>query len=77
MGQIPLNKVSGPLSQSMGNTTLPLEYVSIVAIAILESGVGIRIATKSILEIHSFFNSLNNIFKLKCDFHLTDMSKIL
>lgn len=48
IGQIPLNKVSGPSSPSYDNTTLLVEHTSIVAIAILDSGAGISIATKSI-----------------------------
>ena len=45
---IELKKVSGIQTKDEGNTTLPINYKGIESIAILESGVGISIATKSI-----------------------------
>ena len=46
--QIPINKVGEYQAKDEGNTTLPLEMASIVSTAILDSGAGISIATKSI-----------------------------
>ena len=48
--QIPINKVGEYQAKDEGNTTLPLEMASIVSTAILDSGAGISIATKSIWE---------------------------
>ena len=45
-----LNKVSGIKGKDKGNTTLPVTYGGIQSIAILDSGVGISIATKTIWE---------------------------
>ena len=47
---IDLNKVDGITSKDKGNTTLPVNYKGIESIAILDSGVGISIATKTIWE---------------------------
>ena len=38
------------MGPSEGNTTLPVEHGSIISIAILDSGAGISVATKSLLE---------------------------
>ena len=46
-----LKKVSGIQAKDEGNTTLPVTYVGIQSIAILDSGFGISIATKGIWEI--------------------------
>ena len=42
-----MSKKIGP---SEGNTTLPVEHGSIISIAVLDSGAGISVATKSIWE---------------------------
>ena len=47
---ISINKVSGNIGPSEGNTTLPVEHGSIISIAILDSKAGISVATKSIWE---------------------------
>ena len=47
---IELKKVSGIQTKDEGNTTLPINYKGIESIAILDSGAGISIATKSIWE---------------------------
>ena len=47
---LPLNKVNGSTKKDEGNTTLPLEYEGVMSIAILDSGAGISIATRSIWE---------------------------
>ena len=47
---IELKKVSGIQTKDEGNTTLLINYKGIESIAILDSGVGINIATKSIWE---------------------------
>ena len=47
---ISINKVSKKIGPSEGNTTLPVEHGSIISIAILDSGAGISVATKSIWE---------------------------
>ena len=45
-----LNKVSGIKGKNKRKTTLPITYEGIQSIAILDSGVGISIATKTIWE---------------------------
>ena len=47
---IELKKVSGIQTKDEGNTTLPINHKGIESIAILDSGAGISIATKSIWE---------------------------
>ena len=47
---VELKKVSGIQTRDEGNTTLPIVYEGIESIAILDSGAGISIATKSIWE---------------------------
>ena len=47
---ISINKVSKKIGPSEGNTTHPVEHGSIISIAILDSGAGISVATKSIWE---------------------------
>ena len=47
---ISINKMSKKLGPSEGNTTLPVEHGSIISIAILDSGAGISVATKSLWE---------------------------
>ena len=48
---IPVNKVAYvPMSENIGNTTLPIEYNDYKAIAILDTGAGISIATKTVWE---------------------------
>ena len=48
--QVELHKVSGIQGKYEGNTTLQVNYEGIESIAILDSGVGISIATKTIWE---------------------------
>ena len=48
--QVELHKVSGIQGKDEGNTTLPVNYEGIESIAILDSGVGISIATITIWE---------------------------
>ena len=47
---VEVNKVMGLKVKDEGNTTLPVECEGIKTVAILDSGVGINIATKSIWE---------------------------
>ena len=47
---VELKKVNEIQSKDEGNTTLPITYEGIESIAILDSGAGISIATKSIWE---------------------------
>ena len=47
-GRVELNKVSGIQEKDEGNTTLPVNYEGIESMAILDSGAGISIATKTI-----------------------------
>ena len=47
---VELNKVSGVQEKDEGNTTLPMNYKGIKSMAILDSGAGISIATKTIWE---------------------------
>jgi len=47
---VSLNKLSQYCKKDEGNTTLPMEINDVVLTAILDSGVGLSIATKSILE---------------------------
>ena len=48
---MPINTVAYvPKLEDTGNTTLPLEYNDYKAIAILDTGAGVSIATKSIWE---------------------------
>ena len=47
---VPLNKVGEVIKKDEGNTTLPVEVESIISMAILDSGAGISIATKTIWE---------------------------
>ena len=47
---IELKKVSSIRTKDEGNTTLPINHKGIESIAILDSGAGISIATKSIWE---------------------------
>ena len=42
---LPFNNVNGNTNTDEGNTTLPLEYEGVMSISILDSGVGISIAT--------------------------------
>lgn len=46
--KVSVYRVSKRLGPSEGNTTLPVEHGSIISIAILDSGAGISVATKSI-----------------------------
>ena len=46
----PLNKVGEVIKKDEGNATLPVEVESIISMAILDSGAGISIATKTIWE---------------------------
>ena len=48
--RVEVNKVTGLKVKDAGNTTLPVECEGIKTIAILDSGAGISIATKSIWE---------------------------
>ena len=48
--RVPLNKVGEVIKKDEGNTTLPVEVESIISMAILDSGAGISIATKTIWE---------------------------
>ncbi len=49
--QVPLNKVSlQTIENEVGNTTLPVEFNDYKAIAILDTGAGVSIATKSMWE---------------------------
>ena len=49
--KVPINTVAYvPKSNDTGNTTLPLEYNDYKAIAILDTGVGVSIAMKSVWE---------------------------
>ena len=49
--KVPINTVAYvPKSNDTGNTTLPLEYNDYKAIAILDTGAGVSIATKSVWE---------------------------
>ena len=48
--RVELNKVSGIQEKDEGNTTLPVNYEGIESMAILDSGAGISIATKTIWE---------------------------
>ena len=46
---VPINKVSLQLTENeMGNTTLPVEFNDCKAMAILDTGAGVSIATKSL-----------------------------
>src|SRR5271156_2854577 len=47
---VPLNKVGKYYEDDEGNATLPMEIGKIVSTAILDSGAGVSIATKSIWE---------------------------
>src|SRR5271156_2648216 len=47
---VPLNKVGKYCEDNEGNATLPMEIGKIVSTAILDSGTGVSIATKSIWE---------------------------
>ena len=42
--------MNGSTNKEEGNTTLPLKYEGVMSIAILDSGAGISIATRSIWE---------------------------
>ena len=46
---VPLNKV-GDYKEDDGNTTLPMEFNEFKSLAILDSGVGVAIATKQVWE---------------------------
>ena len=49
--RVPINTVACvPKADDTGNTTLPLEHSDYKAIAILDTGAGVSIATKSIWE---------------------------
>ena len=48
--RVALNKVSGVQEKDEGNTTLPVNYEGIESMAILDSGAGISITTKTIWE---------------------------
>ena len=47
---IPINKVGDYCEGEDGNTTLPVEYNGMKNLAILDSGAGVAIATKSVWE---------------------------
>ena len=47
---VSINKMSKKMGTSEGNTTLPVEHRNVVFIAILDSGTGMSVATKSIWE---------------------------
>ena len=46
----PLNKVGNYCKGENDNTTLPLEFNEVKSVAILDSGVGVAIATKKVWE---------------------------
>ena len=60
-----INKVNGIRGKDEGNMTLPIEYGGIVFIAILDSGVGISIATRSIWEKWGKLTTMSTHMKLK------------
>ena len=45
---VSINKMSKKMGTSEGNTTLPVEHKNVVFTAILDSGAGMSVATKSI-----------------------------
>ena len=47
---VPLNKVGEYYEGYYGNTTLPVEFNEVKSLAILDSGVGVAIATKQVWE---------------------------
>ena len=47
---VPINKVGDYYEGEDGNTTLPIEYNGVKNLAILDSGAGVAIATKSVWE---------------------------